>query len=686
MPNNRPSRARVARAARGSMNNDANTDSPRRFRGFFASRRALAVVALVCIALLLVSANILIARLFTARLDLTAQRLYTLSPGTLRTLAKIDEPITLRFYYSHRLGDEVPSYGVYAQRVRELLDQYVAAAHGKIRLEVYNPQPFSTVEDRAVAFGLQGVPLDEQGEQVYFGLAATNSTDDQQVVPFFAPERERFLEYDLTKLVHSLADPKKTVVGLMTALPLEGDMTAMMQGRPSQPMAVIEQLQQLDTVEPLAADIAAVPADVDVLMLVHPQNLPPKTLFAIDQFVLKGGKALVFVDPHSELQAAQPGRRREPGASTASDLAPLFKSWGFRLLPGVVAGDRRDAQRVSVPAAGGNAQPLDYIAWLDLQPGNLNRDDMMTADLSHITMASAGIIEPLAGAKTTLEPLITTSPDSTRIPAEKLTGLPDVAGLLADFKPDGKRYILAAHVTGTAASAFPDGPPKPPEPAKPKPDPAKAGGASPAKPAATNPAASAKWLKQSARPINVVVVADTDMLDDRIWVQSQDFFGRRVVEPIANNGDFVADAIDVLAGGEDLIGLRSRGTAARPFTVVDRIQREAQTRYSAEERALRQKLKGTEAKLADLTGKDEANAPATLSPEQTKAIGEFRADMLQTRRQLREVQAALRSNIQRLKGGLEFLDIALIPIIVALIAVAVGVVRLRRRRRRAAEA
>src|SRR6516162_3612359 len=368
---------------------------PDRLRGFFASRRATAVVALACIALMLISVNIIAARFFTWRLDLTRERLYTLSQGTRRTLAKIDEPITLRFYYSSRLSDEVPSYGVYAQRVRELLDQYVAAAHGKLRLEVYNPQPFSDAEDRAVAFGLQGVPLDAQGEQVYFGLAATNSTDDQQVIAFFQPERERFLEYDLTKLVHSLAFPKKTVVGLMTTLPLEGDMAAMMRGRPSEPMAVMEQLQQLDAVKPLAANIDAIPADIDVLMLVHPQNLSEKTLYAIDQFVLRGGKALAFVDPYSELQASHPSQLNPPGSPTSSNLERLFKSWGFEVPPNVVAGDRRDAQRVGVPSARGT-RPVDYVAWLNLKADNLNREDMITADLSHINMASSGIVEPLA--------------------------------------------------------------------------------------------------------------------------------------------------------------------------------------------------------------------------------------------------------------------------------------------------
>src|SRR5437667_7503506 len=194
-------------------------------RSVFASRRARAWIALFCIGLMLIAVNI-IAGFANARLDLTREGLYTLSRGTRQTLARIDEPVTLRFYYSTRLGDSAPSYGVYAQRVRELLDEYVTAAKGKLRLEIYNPQPFSDVEDRAVAFGLQAVPLDQQGEQVFFGLAGTNSTDDQQIVAFFAPDRERLLEYDLTRLVHSLAVPKRTVVGLVSSLPLEGDAMA----------------------------------------------------------------------------------------------------------------------------------------------------------------------------------------------------------------------------------------------------------------------------------------------------------------------------------------------------------------------------------------------------------------------------------------------------------------------------
>ena len=645
--------------------------------GLFTSRRARAWIALLCIGLMVIAVNIIAGRLSASRLDLTREGLYTLSRGTRQTLAHIDEPITLRLYYSSRLGGSVPAYGIYAQRVRELLEEYVAAAHGKLRLEIYNPQPFSDVEDRAVAFGLQSVPLDEQGEQVFFGLAGTNSTDDQQTIAFFAPERERLLEYDLTRLVHNLAVPKRPTVGLISSLPLEGDMMAAMRGQPMRPMAIIEQLRQVARVETIGGNLDAAPSDIDVLMLVHPQNLPQKTLFAIDQFVLKGGKAIVFVDPYSELQASE---RAQPGTPADSNLEPLFKKWGLRLLPNTVAGDRENAMRVAVHRPGGGAQALDYVGWLKLHDGNINRDDVITADLKQLTMGSAGILEPVDGAATNLEPLVTTSPEAEKIPVDKVAPLPDVAALLTGFKSDETRYTLAARITGPAETAFPDGPPKPAQAGKPD-DTSKS--KEPSRPAENAPP-PADFLRQSGQPINVVVVADTDMLDDRFWADTRDFFGRRVVVPFANNADFITNAIEVLAGGEDLIGLRSRGTSARPFTVVDDIQRAADERYAAEQRSLQDKLKQTQQKLRELTGNEPANA-ANLSPEQAKTIDEFRAEMVATRRQLRAVQAALRRDIEWLKAVLEFCDIALVPILVALAAVVLGAMRLRRRHRRQAQ-
>jgi gliding motility-associatede transport system auxiliary component len=638
------------------------------------SRGGRAVLALVAIALILVAANVIAARYARLRLDLTSEHLYTLAHGTRQTLARIEEPITLRFYYSNRLGNTAPTYGVYAQRVREMLDQYVAAAHGKIRLEVYDPQPFSDAEDRAVAYGLQAVPLNDQGEAVYFGLAGTNSTDDQQVIAFFNPERERFLEYDLTRLVHALALPKRTVVGLMSSLPLVVDPTAPLQGKPTEPLAIISQLRQVDDIQNLSPGIDAIPPKIDVLMLVQPQNLPDATLFAIDQFVLKGGKAVVFVDPYSELQAGLPSPHAEQAtAPPAGDLEPLFKAWGLTMLPGVVAGDRLDARRVAVPVEGKPPQTMDYVGWLNLPAVNLNRDDPITADLNELTLASAGILEPIAGASTKFEPLVRTSVDSEKIPVDKVKGLPDVADLLAHFRPEQRQLVLAARITGDVKTAFPDGKPEPPPPSPHDPSPP------PAPPPQPAPAVAA--LKQSTQPVDIVVVADTDMLDDRFWAQSRDFFGQRVVEPVSNNSDFLDNAVEVLAGGEALIGLRSRGTVARPFEVVERIQRSADDRYAAEQQGLEEKLKQAQAKLHSLTsGKGDAANPAAVTADQAKEIDKFRADMLATRQQLRQVQAAERQDIAHLKVILEFFDIALMPIVVVVAAIVMAALRPRRRR------
>ncbi len=645
---------------------------------FSPSRRTAAYIGLAAAAVLFVAVAVIADRtLGTTRIDLTQNKLYTLSPGTKATLAKLGEPLVLRFYYSKKLGDEIPSYGVYAQRVRELLEEYAASSHGKIELQELDPEPFSTVEDRAVAFGLQGVPLDQGGEQVYFGLAATNATDDQQIIPFFQPEREQLLEYDLTKLIHGLAFPKKPVVGLITSLPLEGDVMAAMQGRPMVPYAVIDQIKPLYDIKDLSTDLDAVPADVDVLMVAHPQHLPDKTLYAIDQYVLKGGKALVFVDPNSETQQMHPSQLNPPGMPLDSNLDKLFAAWGVTMEPKVVAGDRHAARRVN---AGTNQHvvAMDYVAWLSLDQSNLNRDDLITADLSHINVASAGILDPAKDAKTSFTPLISTSTDAMPIPVEKVQGLPDVGGLLKDFKPVGKNLVLAAHVTGPANTAFPDGPPKD-EKAKDEKKGADSKSSSGAK-AAANATPPAPEVKTAEKPINVVLVADSDILEDRFWVQSQDFFGQTVTIPTANNGDFVANAIDVLAGGDDLISLRSRGTSARPFELVNNIQRAADAHYQATEKELESKLKDTQDKIKELRDQG-ARGGVALAAQQEQTMDNFRADMIGIRQQLRQVQLALRQDIDRLQAWTEFFDIGFVPILVGIVALIVGFVRLRRRAR-----
>jgi ABC-type uncharacterized transport system involved in gliding motility auxiliary subunit len=640
-----------------------------------AHRGLLSAGGIFLVFVLFVALNIVSSQtLDTAQIDLTQNRLYTLSPGTRAVLAKIKEPITLRFYFSDALGREIPSYAVYATRVRELLQRYRAAADGKIKLEIINPAPFSDDEDRAVGFGLQGVPVSQGGDLVYFGLAGSNSADKDEIISFFQPDRERFLEYDVTKLVYNLSVTKKPAVGLLTSLPMQGAYTGM--GQPSPPWIVYSQMAQFFDLKSIDASAGTIPDDVKVLVIVHPQNLTPTTLYAIDQFVLRGGHALVFVDPNAEGQMLRPGPAQQTG-QTGSDLKPLFDAWGLDMVPGKVAGDRLAARTVNAGTES-RVRAVDYLAWLALRPDNFNKDDVLTGDLSVIQMASAGILEPTKGASTKFEPLIQTSPQSEEIDVDKVKMQPDPVALLSQFKSANQRYTLAARISGPVKTAFPGGPP--PEPKKDDKDKDKA--AAPSDPA---PAPPAKQLLESKDPINVIVIADTDMLEDRFWADAQDFFGQQVVVPTASNGDFVVNAIDNLLGSDELISLRTRGESARPFTMVRAIQKNAELQFREKEQQLNDQLKDTQKKLAELQGQGQAGAAGgdtshiILSKDQQAAIDQFRTQVVQIRRQLRDVQHDLRANIDALQILLKFINIWLVPILVGIAALVVGVVRVRRR-------
>jgi ABC-type uncharacterized transport system involved in gliding motility auxiliary subunit len=631
------------------------------------SATGMTAIGLALAAVLFVSVNTLAGRLFGgAHFDLTDQSLYSLSDGTKSVLAKIDEPITLKLYYSKRLGEVSPGYAVFAGRVQDLLQEYAARAHGKIELKLLDPVPFSDVEDQATAAGLQGVPIDENGEQVYFGLVGNNSTDDQDTIAFFQSDREKFLELDLTKLIQSLAFPKRKVIGLATALSLDGDMMAQMQGRPTHAQVIMDQLRQTFDVHTMAPNFEKVPDDIDVLMLVQPEKLQPKTEYAVDQWVLGGGHALVFVDPHSEFQATHPSMLAPPGSSTAADFDTVLKAWGVQLVKDKVVGDRQAARRVNA-GGGSRVQAADYLAWLALTDEDFNHDDPVTGKLSQINVATVGALLPVEGAKTKIEPLLQSSAQSELIDVDKVKQMPDVLGLLRDFKSTDTRYTIAARLTGTPDTAFPDGPPQALD--------------AQGKPVGTvDDAAKAAQLKTAKTPINVIVVADSDLLDDRFWAKVEDYFGQRVLTPMANNADFVANAIDSLSGSSDLIGLRSRGSAVRPFTLVEDKQRSAQDRYQAQEKSLQDKLKETQAKLDQISGKD-ADADK-LTPDQIQAVDQFRATIIQTRQQLRQVQLALREEIDRLKFKLVALDVGAVPLLVAFAALIAGLLRLRRRKQR----
>lgn len=628
-------------------------------------RRLLPWLAIALALVLAIAVNV-IAELSPRdiRVDLTQRHLYTLSAGTQEVLGNLREPITLRLYYSRKLGTDVPQYGTFAERVRDLVREYVRAANGKLVLEEFDPIPFSDAEERALAYGLQGVPMDQSGEQVYFGLAAINLTDDERTIPFFQPDREKFLEYDLTRVVYELSGQPKPVVGVMTALPMNGDMRAMQfGGRPSPPWASMTQLRQFFTVRDVAVDAKAIDPEIRTLWVVHPQNLSEATQFAIDQFVLRGGRLVVFVDPHSEAQAMRPDPRTGQAGNTASRLDKLFAAWGVAYDPDKVVGDLRGAWRVRAGATD-RMQAVDYVAWFNAQGDGLNQESPITGQLNQVTFASAGALSAVPGATTRFDPLITTSQEAQEIPAADVRTEPSPSRILAGFRPSGQRYTLAARVSGPVRSAFQGDLPEGVE-------------------------APAERLSEAKEPVNIVVVADADVLEDRFWVRVQDFFGQQVATPFSDNGAFVANATEVLSGSSALIGLRSRGESTRPFALVEGIRRDAERAYREREQALQKTLEETERKLRELrsgpAGQGGRNVEAMITPEQRAAIDQARQTIVDTRRELRQVQFELRRDIDTLKTRLQFWNVAAVPIAVMVFALGLGLVRRSRRQQRVAQ-
>jgi len=636
-------------------------------------KRRISLIGLGVALALFFALNMASAALFrTSRLDLTENGLYTLSRGTRNILDAMTEPVTLRFYFSGQLATDFPELKGYAQRVEELLAEFAGHSNGKIELFVADPEPFSEEEDRAVGFGLQGAPVNAAGEILYFGLAGTNSTDDEETIPFFQTQREEFLEYDLAKLVYTLAFPQRKVVGLLSTLPLEGGRFNPMNPREvPQPWFVVDQIRQLFELRSLSTSLLAIPEDVDILVLVHPQALSDELLYALDQFVLRGGKLIAFVDPHCEAQPVPQDPSNQLAAFTAdraSDLGPLLAAWGVELVKEKIIGDRLNAQRVMA-----GQRPVEYVAWLGLDQGETSRDDPVTSDLSRINMATAGRLNALSGATTTFTPMIQTSDEAMEIERMQVAFQPDPEGLLRGYLPGGERFTLAARISGPAKSAFPGGAPQAAE------DDAGDGAQGDEESEASDP--EPKHLAESQGDINVVLVADADMLEDRQWVQIQNFLGQRIAIPSANNADFLINAIDNLSGSDDLISLRSRARFNRPFERVAAIRRRAEERYRNEEQVLEERLRETERKINDLQMQKEGAVGALiLTPEQRAAVEKFRAERIETRKKLRDVKHQLRKDIERLGVWLKAVNIGLIPAAIAIVAMALGVYRVKRNR------
>ncbi|MCP4700408.1 MAG: ABC transporter [Gammaproteobacteria bacterium] len=620
------------------------------------------------------------AALKSVRMDLTENSLYTLSQGSKNILEKLEEPVTLRFYLSQKLATSLPGINSYTVRVQELLEEYKRAAGDNLELLVLDPEPFSEEEDRAVSFGLQGIPVDEGNTSFYFGLAGTNSTDDEKVIEFFQPNREEFLENDITKLIYQLASPKQKIVGIMSTLPIQGDtgrLSFLQRSSAAKPWMVVEQIRQLSEVRPLETDIEEIPEDIDILMLVHPKGLSDTVLYAIDQFVLKGGRAIVFADPYSEAEKPVENPQNPLAALQAprnSEFSKLFDAWGVELTPGKTVGDLRIAKKVQM-RRGQRTMVVNYPVWMDLDESHYNKEDIITAKLEGIVVATAGSLVKKGDTATELVPLLQSSEQAMQIDVSKLGFMGDPESLARDFKPEGKKFTLAARITGKVKTAFPDGKP---ESEKEEPEEDKS-----EKEQSEQDKENKKHLAESAEPVNIIVVADSDLLEDKFWVRVQNFMGQRIAIPQAANASFVTNALDNLGGSNDLISVRNRGNFTRAFTRVEELRQEAEQRFREKEKKLQTRLQETEKEIRDLQNKKPKSNVLTLSAQQQQEISSFRKEKAKIRKELRTVQHQLRKDIDALESKMKFINIGLIPLLIVLGAAAM--VFYRRQRRQASK-
>lgn len=624
------------------------------------AHRLRAISALAVLAVGLVAAVVVSNKLLQGvRIDLTENDLYTISDGTQNILESIEEPINLYFFFSDEGTADIPVLRTYANRVREMLTEFEAAAGGSLVVTEIDPQPFSEEEDRASQYGLQAVSLGSLTESIYFGLAGSNSVGDEETIAFFQPDKESFLEYDLAKLVSALATPDKTTVGLVAGVSMTVGFDPQTQ-QMREPWVVTEQARQLFEIRTLSPDFDRVEEDIDILWVVQPKALPPKSVYAIDQFVLAGGKTIIFVDPLAEIDAAaQPGMPPGMAMAQGSDLPELFEAWGLEFSSNEVVADDRYALTVGM---GGGTRPVRHLGLIGLDADALNDEDVITATLANMNFGVTGHFTTTDDSPLTLEPLVTSSPEAALLPADRFRFLADPGTLADEFEPTGQRYVLAARATGELQTAFPDGPPplEPTEDGVPLPP-------------------RGEHLAASSAPANLLLVGDVDVLSDRLWVQVQNFFGQRIPTAFANNGDFAINALENFSGSADLIRIRSRATASRPFTTVEALRREADARFRSTEQQLQAELSDTEARLEELQSARADDATALfLSAEQQAELDRFIDRRTEIRKELRAVQRNLDRDIESLGTRLKVMNIGLMPLVVALAGL--GILLWRRKR------
>lgn len=643
---------------------------------------------LLSVAVSLLIAVGLISAFPSVRIDLTEDELFSLADGTRNIVSGLEEPIELIFFYSESATEDQPQIRSYGTRVQELLREIVIASNGNLSLRIVDPEPFSEEEDLATQYGVQPVPVTQGGPGIYFGLVAAQLDNDpalqvSETMPLIRPDQEQFLEYEFMKLVTRVANPDLQVIGLLTTLDIDGGFDPMT-GQATQQWMITDFIRQLYELRRIETEAESIDDDVDILMIVHPEGLSEQTLYAIDQHVMRGGKTLVFLDPTADSMVSRSARGSMIPAGMRSDLPGLLEAWGVDYSPDKVLTDNTLALRVQM---GQGSRPVAHIGMIGANRTALAEDDIITRRLENLNLSSAGALAPREGATTRFEPLIQSSSDAMLMDASLLEDVLDPSVLFDEFVSANERYTIAARISGVIATAFPDGRP--------------VSASASAEAEATEDEAVADdagseiesseeesteidplqgHLAQTDGETNILVFADTDVLTDRLWVQVAQFLGQRIPQPYANNGDFVINALDNLSGGADLVSIRSRGRYSRPFERVVKMQREADDRLRTEEAALLERLAATEEQLAALNTGENGQPLGQLTPEIQAEIDRFNAELLDTRRSLRDVQFQLTADIEELGSNLKWFNTAAIPMLLTVLALFISLTRAQRRR------
>jgi len=598
--------------------------------------------SLILLVVFFVAATILSGNLLKGlRFDLTQNQLYTLNKGTLNILDQLQEPVTLYLFFSEEASRDLPQIRSYARRVDELIQEFVNHSNGKLVLKRIDPAPFSEEEDQAAAFGLQAIPVGASGSTLYLGIAGSNSIDVVQSMPFLQPSKEKFLEYDLAKMVSSLGHPERTKIGLLSSLAMTPGFDPATQSA-TKGWVLYEQLDGLFDIENIQTTAEELPDDIDLLLLVHPKGLSDRMLYEVDQFVLGGGHLVAFLDPFAESDRGNPNDpMAQLQAGSSSTLGALLDSWGVSYDPTRVVGDLQ---------YGAGTSGSRHIGILSVPADGMNDEDIVTSDLELVNFSSVGWFAPVEGAATMFESLVLSSENASPMDSSRLRFLSSPADLMTGFNPTGERYTLAARVTGPARAAMPS----------------------------AEEGAEGYLAESTAGGINVLLFADTDMLTDWMWVQKQPFFGQDLVTAFADNGSLAVNAVDNMLGNRDLISIRTRASSGRPFERVDQIRVAAEKAFRAKEERLQQELDETERKLTDLQAAKGESEITVISPEQQREIDRFMDRKFQIRRELRQVQHDLQQDINQLGTRLKLVNIGLIPAAVMVFALIYGY---RRRKR-----